>query len=97
MQELARTATPAAIKALVDALNSPRERVSAAVALLDRGWGKPAQHIGGDTEGPPLHIEFTWADAAPALSAPEPAATDEVDDTKGSISVVFGDTSIGEC
>ena len=36
MQELARAHTPEAIASLVTALNSPRERVAAAVALLDR-------------------------------------------------------------
>jgi HEAT repeat protein len=41
IEALARAHTPAAIAALVDALRSPKERVSAAVALLDRGWGKP--------------------------------------------------------
>ena len=63
VQELARQHTPDAIAALVAALASPRERVSAAVALLDRGWGKPAQHIGGDAEAPPVSITFHWADA----------------------------------
>jgi len=27
-------------------------RVQAAVALLDRGWGKPKQTVGGDIENP---------------------------------------------
>ena len=44
---LAREHTPAAIAALVAALGKERERVSAAVALLDRGWGKPTQAITG--------------------------------------------------
>ena len=43
VQTLARAHTADAIRALVDALSSPRERVPAAVALLDRGWGKPIQ------------------------------------------------------
>lgn len=34
-------------------------RVSAAVAILDRGWGKPSQPIGGAEDLPPL----TQADA----------------------------------
>lgn len=70
VQELARAHTPDAIRALVDALNSPRERVSAAVALLDRGWGKPTQRIAGEADGPPLAIDFKWADATPQ-AAPE--------------------------
>jgi HEAT repeat protein len=47
IEALAREHTPAAIAALVDALRSPKERVPAAVALLDRGWGKPSQTITG--------------------------------------------------
>jgi hypothetical protein len=58
MQELARTYTPAAIKALGDALNSPRERVAAAAVLLDRAWGKPLQSVAvsGDTDAIGLHL-----------------------------------------
>jgi HEAT repeat protein len=47
VQALAREHTPEAIAALVAALGNQRERVSAAVALLDRGWGKPTQAITG--------------------------------------------------
>jgi hypothetical protein len=50
---LAREHTPAAIAALVAALSQPRERVAAAVALLDRGWGKPKQPMTGE-DGRPL-------------------------------------------
>lgn len=53
IRELARKHTQAAIRALVDALQDERTKVSAAVALLDRGYGKPAQaHAGPDGEGP---------------------------------------------
>ena len=45
IQALAREHTSAAIAALVAALGSPRERVAAAAALLDRGYGKPGQSI----------------------------------------------------
>jgi hypothetical protein len=47
---LARQHTVAAIAALAKALNDPRTRVPAAVALLNRGYGMPAQPITG--EGP---------------------------------------------
>ena len=43
IQALARDKCPDAIKALFDALSDPRTRVSAAVALLDRGYGRPSQ------------------------------------------------------
>jgi uncharacterized protein DUF5681 len=47
VKELARAHTTAAVGALVKALKakSERTRVAAAEALLDRGWGKPAQEI----------------------------------------------------
>ena len=50
-QELARNYTTEAVETLVAALRSPRERVPAAVALLDRGWGKPPQAITGEDGG----------------------------------------------
>lgn len=45
IQALARKHTAAAINALVAALDDPRQRVPAAVALLDRGYGKAPQSI----------------------------------------------------
>jgi hypothetical protein len=47
-------------------------RVAAIKELLDRGYGKATQLLAGDAEAPPLAIEFSWADATSALSAPEP-------------------------
>lgn len=70
LQTLAREHTPAAIQALVLALKSPRERVPAAIALLDRGWGKPVQMIAADPERP-LQIDFQWSDAAPNSAVPQ--------------------------
>lgn len=74
VQELARAHTPDAIAALVAALTSPRERVAAATALLDRAWGRPTQHVGGDAGGAPLCIDFRWADAVQPAEpeTPEP-------------------------
>jgi hypothetical protein len=52
---LARSHTESAINCLVGIMNQseapPAARVSAASAILDRGWGKPAQPIDGDGEG----------------------------------------------
>lgn len=45
VRDLAKEHTEAAIQTLVDALKSPRERVTAAIALLDRGWGKPKEQV----------------------------------------------------
>jgi hypothetical protein len=49
--ELAKQHTEAAIMALVAALNSPKERVPAATALLNRGWGMPRQQIEATGDG----------------------------------------------
>ena len=45
LRELAAQHTEAAIAALVRALDDPKTSVAAAVALLDRVWGKPQQAI----------------------------------------------------
>lgn len=52
----ARAHTEAAIATLVRELNNPRNCVPAAVALLDRGWGKPKQTIAGDSENPVTYV-----------------------------------------
>jgi hypothetical protein len=44
---LARTYTTQAMNALVKALKNPKTCVQAAVALHDRGWGKPTQPVEG--------------------------------------------------
>jgi Family of unknown function (DUF5681) len=48
----ARTYTAQAMAVLAANLehDNAKVRESAAIALLDRGWGKPAQTIGGDAE-----------------------------------------------
>lgn len=43
LQALARDHTESAVQALVDALKVSTTRVPAAVALLDRGYGRPLQ------------------------------------------------------
>lgn len=56
IRSLARAHTDSAIKVLAGIMNQGEAphaaRVSAAQALLDRGWGKPAQTISGDDESP---------------------------------------------
>ena len=63
IKEAAALHGPAALKALIDIAKDdeapPSSRVAAAVALLDRGFGKPSQPIEG-------HLKF---DVAMALSA----------------------------
>lgn len=65
---LARHHTDKAIETLVRALDSPKERVPAAIALLDRGWGRPKEQL----EAVNLNI------AAGGIDAPElPRTLDE--------------------
>ena len=85
IQALARAHTPDAIPALVAALANPSERVAAAVALLDRGWGKPIQAIEGSMEQtyvlrapPPVESVDEWL----RLHAPSDSRTDPAIDGK---------------
>lgn len=68
IEALARVHTEAAINALVAALDNERERVPAAIALLDRGWGKPKQTIQGDAENP---IQWVIRGPSPVESTQE--------------------------
>lgn len=56
IRSLARAHTESAIRVLAGIMNQDEAphaaRVSAATALLDRGWGKPTQTIAGDSENP---------------------------------------------
>ena len=69
VRELAREYTGEAVKTLVSIMTNPNSapaaRVSAANALLDRGYGKPPQHITGD--GGPSYV----------VRLPEPCKTAE--------------------
>lgn len=60
--ELARSHTENAFATLVQVMEDKKApaaaRVSAAQAVLDRGWGKPVQPVDGDGEGGPLAIEI---------------------------------------
>lgn len=62
IKSLARGHTETAINVLAGVMNQsdapPAARVSAASAILDRGWGKPAQAvIGGDDDEPAVKID----------------------------------------
>jgi HEAT repeat protein len=63
IKALAREHTEAAIAALVAGLSDDngRTRIAAAEALLDRGYGKPAQAISGDPDAPPVALQIKWA------------------------------------
>ena len=62
IRSLARSHTRAAIETLKGVMNQKNApasaRISAAVALLDRGWGKPKEHH-----------EVTGKDGAPLIPA----------------------------
>jgi hypothetical protein len=68
---LARAHTEAALRTLCGIMvNGDNEtaRVTAAVHILDRGWGKPAQtHTGADGEGA---IQFTVRHILESAAAP---------------------------
>lgn len=65
VQALARQYTAQAIATLVDALSDERLCVSAAVHLLDRGWGRPKEHVHLDGDAISLlRVEFVHTDQA---------------------------------
>src|SRR5215475_487014 len=68
VQELARSYTAAAIETLAKALADPKLRVQAAVAILDRGWGKPTQPLANDAEQP---VQFVIRGPAPVSNVEE--------------------------
>jgi len=64
IRSLARSHTESALKVLAGIMNQSEApaaaRVSAAQALLDRGWGKAAQIIAGDENEGPVKLEISW-------------------------------------
>jgi hypothetical protein len=75
--ELAMPFSRFASRALVKALENPKERVPAAVALLNRGWGLPRQSIETDpaTSAIGLHLLAAQAISAQLIqrqSEPQP-------------------------
>ena len=57
------------LKIAKDEKNSAAARVSAATALLDRGWGKPAQMVVGDTVAPENFGDITLEQVIAARAA----------------------------
>ena len=68
IEALAKSHAPEAIATLVNALHHPKLCVQAAVALLDRGFGRPRQQISGDA-GKPLIVDFKWNDGTNVSTA----------------------------
>jgi hypothetical protein len=83
IESLARSYTHTAIKTLAGIMMEPsappRARVAAAAILLDRGWGKPKQHIEGQAthryvvELPPVLSKLEWQQKYGATSEPSQA------------------------
>lgn len=67
VRELARQHTETALSTLIEVAKNPHSpaaaRVSAAQALLDRGWGKPSQPVGGADDLPPIRSERELTEA----------------------------------
>lgn len=65
VRDLARSFGEDAVRTLAAIMNDreapPPARVSAAIHLLDRGFGKPKQEVDhGSSQDNPLKIEITW-------------------------------------
>jgi hypothetical protein len=67
MRAAAQDHTEAALQALVSNLSDENGQVrnSAAVAILDRGWGKPPQAMTGEGGEGPVELRVTWEQAKP--------------------------------
>ncbi len=61
VRELAKEHGPAAIERLVELMASDNERtaVAACEAILNRGYGRPAQSVtlAGEEDGPPIQMQ----------------------------------------
>ena len=72
IRDIAREYTTQAIATLVEVMGDNTQpapaRVSAANALLDRGYGKPSNVIAGDEDGGPLKVIHEIALTGPSES-----------------------------
>jgi hypothetical protein len=62
VRKLAQGHTAEAVECLLKEMrqgDTSHARISAANALLDRGWGRPTQPLAGDPEEPPIGIELS--------------------------------------
>lgn len=73
LRELCRAKTAEAVKTLKEIMSNkkapPAARISAACALLDRGYGRPSQVVTG-AEGGPITVELVQFSSA--LSQKQP-------------------------
>ena len=68
-QRLARRHAATAVNALVRALDDPARAVPAAIALLDRGYGRPSQAITGPGGAPITFVIMSAIGRAPGDDA----------------------------
>jgi hypothetical protein len=102
IKALAQVQGPAAIARLVTLggllpggmhkAESEGAQIAAIKELLDRGYGKATQPLSGDPDGPPLAVDFRWADA---LSAP--MRGDDVIESDDPVLVTFATTDDSHC
>jgi hypothetical protein len=90
---MAREFTTEALEALVAALRSPKERVPAAVALLDRGWGKPKITIEGDVS----LRSYVLRAPSPVESADEWLRQHAPSDSRGTPAIIDATVTTDEC
>lgn len=88
---IARLAELSGLVAGTIAAESQVAQIAAIKELLDRGYGKASQPISGDSDGPPLRVDFRWADATGVI-----AKTVELieDDDDNSVVVAFSSTPL---
>lgn len=71
VQAIARRYTVEAMEVLAEIMQdgdaTAASRVSAAEAILSRGWGKPAQPVTGESGGP-VAIQVSWLPPQPPPS-----------------------------
>lgn len=89
VRALARRHSKAAVKVLAAIMNNEEgpatARVSAAQALLDRGWGKAAQVLAGEEGGLPIlaRIERVIVDPSLQKNGEDSSGTDLSDEDGG--------------
>ena len=87
LQLAARKITPLALRRLKGLLASKetgeQALISAAQAVMDRAYGKPAQAITG-ADGGPAVLKFTWEGQAPPAIV-TPAVSTSADNAKPSV------------
>jgi Family of unknown function (DUF5681) len=90
---MAREYTLEALEALVNALRSPKERVPAATALLDRGWGKPKITIEGNME----MRSYVLRAPSPVESADEWLRQHAPSDSRATPTIIDATVTTDEC